>query len=329
MRNQIWLLRLIPAGRWGRWLAAGLIFGSMFSLYAFTGGVFGASDQGPALPGVALFFCVILAYIVPIFHLITERTQQAFQLIEPILRSDETRNGTWSQRISVKPQKWNTSVLLLGLAAGAIHNWLLWPPVDLPTLLTYPAGLLSIFSTMLVWVVMMTVVAGLLDNALLFNRLGKQVEVNLLNAKSLTPFATVAVSSTLALVGAQAAFPLLMYESEANQLAFIPGMIMTGIPMVWMFFLPIWPVHRRLLGAKRDEIGRVTSEIGTLGQLEANQSRNYEQLNPLLIFRREIGQVSEWPFDITVMGRLMLYLIIPPLTWIGAAFIEILIDSAL
>ena len=30
-----------------------------------------------------------------------------------------------------------------------------------------------------------------------------------------------------------------------------------------------------------------------------------------------------------VMGRLAIYLIIPPLTWIGAALIEILIDAAL
>ena len=29
------------------------------------------------------------------------------------------------------------------------------------------------------------------------------------------------------------------------------------------------------------------------------------------------------------MGRLAIYLIIPPLTWIGAALIEILIDAAL
>ena len=329
MNNPVWLLRLIPPGRWGRWLAAGLIFGLLFILYVYAGGVFGESDQGPAIPGVALFFCIILAYIVPIFHLITERTQQAFQLIVPMLGADEDSIETWSLRIARKPRKWSAIVLLLGLTTGAIHNWLLWPPIDLPTLLTYAPGLLSIFSTMLVWLMMMTVIASLVDNALLFNKLGKQVEIDLLNTKLLTPFATVAVSSALALIGAQAAFPVLIYESEVNQLAFIPGMIMTGLPMVFMFFLPIWPVHRRLADAKRSEISRITSEIGMLPQRAADQSRNYDQLNPLLIFRREIGLVSEWPFDMTLMGRLMLYLIIPPLTWIGAAFIEILIDSAI
>jgi len=37
--------------------------------------------------------------------------------------------------------------------------------------------------------------------------------------------------------------------------------------------------------------------------------------------------VSEWPFDVGVITRLGLYLIIPPLTWIGAVLIERLVDD--
>ena len=57
--------------------------------------------------------------------------------------------------------------------------------------------------------------------------------------------------------------------------------------------------------------------------------RRYESLEPLLILRREVLSAPEWPFDTTTMGRLALYLIIPPLTWIGAALIEIVVDTAL
>jgi hypothetical protein len=53
------------------------------------------------------------------------------------------------------------------------------------------------------------------------------------------------------------------------------------------------------------------------------------ELNAQLSLRREIREVSEWPFDFSVLTRLLLYLIIPPLTWIGAALIEVLIDAAL
>ncbi|MFV2089983.1 MAG: hypothetical protein ACC642_04960, partial [Pseudomonadales bacterium] len=267
--------------------------------------------------------------IVPVFHFITERAQQAFRGLVPILGSESAQLTTWEARISRKPRTWNSLVLMLGLSAGLVHNWLLWPPLDFVVLLGYPFGLMSILSTMLVWVSMTTVIAALLDNARLFNRLAKQAEINVLNPKSLTPFASVAVSSTLAIIGAQAAFPALIYGSDMNQLAFVPGLIATGIPMLLMFFLPIWPVHQRLIEAKRAELESVSAEINRLPHPRENEPRNYQSLNPLLIYRREITQMSEWPFDTSVMGRLALYLIIPPLTWVGAALIENLVDAAI
>jgi hypothetical protein len=44
---------------------------------------------------------------------------------------------------------------------------------------------------------------------------------------------------------------------------------------------------------------------------------------------QEISQVSTWPFDLGNIARLALYLIIPPLTWAGAALIENVVDSLL
>ncbi len=320
---------MVLSGRWGRWLTASLIFGVLFSLFALSGGLAGDTEQGESAPGLAIFFCITLAYIVPVFHFITERAQQAFRGLVPILGSETAQLTTWETRISRKPRTWNSLVLMLGLSAGLVHNWLLWPPLDFAGLLGYPFGLMSILSTMLVWVSMTTVIAALLDNARLFNRLAKQAEINVLNPKSLTPFASIAVSSTLAIIGAQAAFPALIYGSDMNQLAFVPGLIATGIPMLLMFFLPIWPVHQRLIEAKRAELESVSAEINRLPHPRENEPRNYQSLNPLLIYRREITQMSEWPFDTSVMGRLALYLIIPPLTWVGAALIENLVDAAI
>ena len=39
--------------------------------------------------------------------------------------------------------------------------------------------------------------------------------------------------------------------------------------------------------------------------------------------------MSEWPFDVGVMTRLAFYLVIPPLTWVGAALIENAVDALL
>ena len=69
---------------------------------------------------------------------------------------------------------------------------------------------------------------------------------------------------------------------------------------------------------------RFTADVPGLAEGEAMRS-----LNDLLQYRREVNSTSEWPFDVGALSRLALYLIIPPLTWVGAALIENLVDSAL
>lgn len=42
---------------------------------------------------------------------------------------------------------------------------------------------------------------------------------------------------------------------------------------------------------------------------------------------RLIRAISEWPFDTAVMTRLGFYLINPPMTWVGAAMLENLVEN--
>ena len=52
-----------------------------------------------------------------------------------------------------------------------------------------------------------------------------------------------------------------------------------------------------------------------------------EQIVPLLNYQREITGITTWPFDVSALVRLGLYLVIPPLTWVGAALIERIVDQ--
>jgi hypothetical protein len=45
--------------------------------------------------------------------------------------------------------------------------------------------------------------------------------------------------------------------------------------------------------------------------------------------RREVEASSSWPIDLPVMCRLGVYLILPPLTWVGAALIENAVEAFL
>jgi hypothetical protein len=196
----------------------------------------------------------------------------------------------------------------------------------LEDVLSRPGTLLNLSITTAIWVAMTTTVASLVENAVAFKRLAERVEFNVLNTRSLTPFGAVAASSTLALIGAQAAFPLLIVGSETSWVSFVPGLVATGAPMVVIFLLPVIPMHRRIMKAKQAALAQVALDLAPLTRSE---QPDYAALEPLLTYRQAVIEAPEWPFDTTLIGRLAIYLIIPPLTWIGAALIEILIDTAI
>lgn len=327
-----WLLRLILPGSRGRWLTGGAIFLSLLLVFIVFGDLFagsaGARRANDTAPGVVLFFCLILGYIVPIHHLIIERASSAYEQLTKALDVPDGQIAHWRRRITHKSSRWVLLTLGVGAAAGIAHNLLLTAAAETVDGLASIPSILPLVTTLLVWLVMTAAIVSLIDTAMLFRELAGRVRINLLNVRALTPFGAIATSSTLAMIGAQAAFPAMMVESDVSYVTFVPGLIATGAPMVFMFLLPILPVHHRVVAAKRAELERVSAEIEVLSPAEG-ETTAYDRLTPLLTYRREIAAISEWPFDTSVAGRLAIYLIIPPLTWIGAALIEILVDAAL
>lgn len=327
---QIWLLRLVPAMPHGRWWAAAALFVGLLGIHFVTARLAGLDEWFGRQTSFVLFFSTIIAYIVPVYHLIIERARLALRQLTPALNAEIEQVAFWEEALATRPSSWTFVVLLISIGLGLLHNWLLWESgLGMMQALKQPDLLATIISSSVIWVVMTFVIASLISNAMLFNRLSQRVHLDLLNTRALTPFATVAVSSTLAIIGAQAAFPILIFAADMNPLTFVPGLLATGIPMLLLFFWPIWPVHRLLHHSKRRELERVDGEIARSPRPELDDLQGLSELNGKLSYRREIEAVSEWPFDGSAVSRLLLYLIIPPLTWVGAAFIEILVDSAL
>jgi hypothetical protein len=329
-RGQSWhvgLTRLVPSVRGGRWLTGILIFGFLSGCFALAGVLGDTPGAAPATQSAAWFFCVVIAYIVPVFHYISERTVQAIDRLGPELDSAEGSVAALRERVYYKPRRWFAKVLSGGFAAAVAHN----------VAIILQGGMLDrdwsarfaiTGGGTLTWVVLTLVIFALIDNAALFNRLARRVRLNPLTPERLHPFALVAVLSTLALVGAQAAFPILILDEETDAIAFLPGLVATMVPMFVLAVLPVWPLHVRLRAAKRELLADVNARIslapapqGTVGDIGT--------LAPLLTWRREVTALPDWPFDTGTVGRLVLYLIIPPLTWVGAALIQHVVERFL
>ncbi len=322
--RKVWLLALVPNVRFGRWLTALVLFALLYGAFRASRVFEESDDAGQA---AAWFFCIILAYIVPVYHLITAHTLAAFGELEPELTASPELVQDWRHRIAHKPPLWTWSTLGLGVAAGLLHNVLLAgsPTVLMHRLTTNLPASALVFGALLVWIVMMFVVSALIDNARLFNRLSAHTAIDLIDPGRLTAFARVAVASTLALIGAQAAFPVLWVSPDSSVVAMVPGLLATGTPMFFLLAMPIWPIHRAITTAKASELRRINERLRSMSRI-GEDTADLAPLNQLLAYRREIAAVSEWPFNTGVATRLAFYLVIPPLTWIAAGLIDVMIE---
>jgi hypothetical protein len=194
-------------------------------------------------------------------------------------------------------------------------------------------GALTAGGTLMVWVVMTTVIVMLLQQAMVFGRLGgDHVRVTLLSTRKLLPFARVAISSSLAVIGALALFPLINLEGGLDLAESVPGAVAILGPLVIIFVIPVWPLHQRLVRLKQQELAALHERIEAVLEAPGGvkiAAGDIDTLLPLLTYRREISQQSTWPFDVGNITTLLFYLVIPPLTWVGAALIENLVNLAM
>jgi hypothetical protein len=325
-RYRIWLLRLTPNIPFGGCLSALLIFSLLYPLFHL-GGKHGGIDNTPAL-----FFCLIFAYIIPVFCFITARANDALTELMPLLDQDSDSVNSAREKLFAITPGTLFSQLLSGVILGLGHLSFIRGSIAqvFDAALSDLASLTTTLGTLLVWVVMTNVIATLMRQAILFAQLGsKEVRISLLNTQPLLAFGTVATYSSLAIIGALAMFPLINLDSQFSMATSLPGLIATMIPLLAMFIIPVWPLHRRLSMLKTNSLAALTHRIETClenGDGSDPAPKQLKKLAPLLVYRREIAGVSTWPFDLGSMTRLFLYLVIVPLTWAGAALIERLVD---
>lgn len=327
--RKFWLLKLVPNIRYGR-LLLGIALAPLLLVLFHTG----VDDRsGDATP--AIFFSLIIAYIVPVFSFITEKSLQALDDLRPSLDLGAEDFEKLRATLNSASKRTTALQLLGGLSLGIIHLSYIRGsvPMAFADAMASSEGMITTLGALLVWMVMTSVISMLVKQTTLFARLGaSNVRISLLSPRKLLPFARVSISSSLAVIGALALFPLMSIQSGFKLAESLPGAIATLIPLMVMFIIPVWPVHRRLRLMKEQEMSDLDTQIedctGTDSDV-ASDPELLEKLAPLLNYRREISQVSTWPFDAGVVTRLSFYLIIPPLTWAGAALIENLVDSVL
>jgi len=334
---KLWVLRFVLPGRYGRWITGLLLFVFGVAVYRF-GGIFGttAEEIPSELKSVALFFCVVVAYLVPTFHYVSERSEIAIDSLEAEIDPDQRLllvGGTsLRDQISHRSLSWQVFNLFIGTMFWLVQSWFLAGGFAgmLNSLTGSVTAALMAVGALPVWLTFSLAIHAMINNAQLFRRLARVVKVDVLHTDSLMAFGRMAVSAVLVVVGAQASFSIMFFGGVDTPWAWGPGLVLTTIAMGYLLFGPVMPLRDRLRSGKALALADVDSALRStsgLGQLADHTNRR--QVSELLAIRQQLRAVPEWPFDMDLLARLGIYLIIVPLTWVGAALIENVVDLVL
>ena len=325
---RIWLLALVPGHRYGRPIIALIILALGFALFAVAVHLaFRDAPPGRGFRGwpTAAFFVCAIAYIVPVFHYITARTQQALATLLPYI--DESQHATLKHSIDHRTLSWALRTALVAIALWIGQSRLLagsWTAMG-DNLSASPVNLIMAVTPLLVWLTMCASMSALFQNALLFRRLAPHLDVRILEPDSFMPVGSMAVTSTLVVVGALGLLSIMWLDGPVNWWTTLPAMAFFSPLLIALLLIPVLPIHQRLTEQRTAAVA--TAQDAIREAAAARQPAGVGALADALSLRREMSRLPTWPFDVPAITRFAGYAVIVPLTWAGAALIEILVNS--
>ncbi|MFT6434264.1 MAG: hypothetical protein ACJAVI_002312 [Candidatus Azotimanducaceae bacterium] len=168
-------------------------------------------------------------------------------------------------------------------------------------------------------------------SAIQMSRVARQLPaINLLEIECYRPFIHQGVHSTLLIV----ILISITAHLAANPGDSVVGAIVNVLTMlalaVTALVLPVWGVHLRLRDQKLKELRMLREHIQVEQRkvVEATDETS-NRLIGLLAMEVRIERVNDWPLDMGSFAKVGLYLLLGIGSWVGAALVERMLESAL
>ena len=320
------LLRLLRWSGLSTWVF-GMLWGAL--LFAVMMTPFAALTMTPAqqreVLSSALFFSASFAIITggagPVFHGAADDLRKLI----PVLALPATDCEDIASGLERATRSQVLRTLAFGALLGLLHSWLLGVQ-HLPLLVMLP----QLAGTVMLWVFMNMTLAKLFMNARVFSRLGALADPDLLRPSRHAPFGSAALRPALFLIGTLCAYVLLFIgDTQPIDSAVFLGAILSLLALFGIVALPLRGIRRRIR-ERRDQILRELDarlEAYSAANLAAVPPDDLRDMDTILDMRERVAQAPGWPLDLAGVRRILLYIVLPPLTWAAAALVEMYIDG--
>ena len=282
----------------------------------------------------AVILSLAIGYLVGASRALRKATRRNIGALRPLLRPPREGEALAEDELPLKPDRARMGGIIgiaMALAIPFAVDWgelyfftrVYWKP---ETVWTW-AALVPIG-----WMCGRLVHASL-HGADLFSRLARsRLRVDLFDTRSLAPFVRQGMQTVLVWLGFIAVIALTLVNQRMGVvIAF--NVLVALVVSVTTLVLPLWGIHEQLVDAKANELDWVRETIreerqrlregGEVGSAAA------ARMPGILAYEARVEGVREWPFDVPTLLRLMLYLALPLVSWIGGAFVERLLGAAL
>jgi hypothetical protein len=270
------------------------------------------------LVGLVLMLIIMPSYLASGLILGQRRSLQLAQ------ESDTTGGHQFAERIIAMP----TSYLVTGSILGFAYSFLNMPNEAFAAFILADISLMAItVGQIIVWTTTGLVLASRYHTSRAFYSAGKHVHLDIFETSNLAPFGKAGLTDALLVVVALAITSLQSLDAQFRLYNYVTAFAIVIPAIIVLMVMPMYSLHQRIAARKNVDLKEINDLIRAASKdLEVEQ---IDQLELLLQRKERLKAVHTWPLDMSVVSRLLLYVIVPPLAWLGAAFVEIVLDSLL
>jgi hypothetical protein len=177
------------------------------------------------------------------------------------------------------------------------------------------------------WALVGFVLAYRIHTSICFYRKGKVVPIDLYETRKYGPFARNGLDDVFAITILLVLATVQSLDVQFRLENYLTAWIIAFPAGASLLILPMLSLQRRLLDHKREFLAEMHRQVSDASRVAEPDS--IAQIELLMQHRDRIYHTSAWPIDLSIASRLILYIAIPPLAWLGAAVVEVGLDKIL
>lgn len=297
-------------------LVAGVIYLALY--FGSKGGFIRTDLPAKQIIGTLILFVIMPSYFIAMMALQWQRTEAALVSLTALARAKDIE--TVRSRLESLPRLISV-FLVLGFLFGLSQNILFVKSIIGQPALASALDVAFILGNCVIWCMVTLMLCWRLPVARGLSTLGENMQVDLYRMEQLQPFANVAIVDVLVVAGALAMQPLQALDAEFRVWNFQAGFIVGVTAALLLFLVPLIGIRNNIFQTKAQ---RVTDLQLRLSDTNSNDIASLETLSAHI---SRIQKMPNWPINLPMLTRVLAYIVLPPLAWVGAALVENLVDA--